>query len=92
MSSWAAACLETASATHSMFAKEIGAHVAGLIVGIVVVVVVGLIALALALHIVKQYEKGVVFRFGRVVGEKAARARRDRAVRQRAAPGLACGS
>ena len=43
---------------------------AGLIVGIVIVVVLGLILLALTLHIVQQYEKGVVFRFGRVVGEK----------------------
>jgi regulator of protease activity HflC (stomatin/prohibitin superfamily) len=42
----------------------------GLIVGIVVVVVLALIVLALALHIVQQYEKGVVFRFGRVIGEK----------------------
>ncbi len=41
---------------------------------IVVAVVVGIIALigiALALHIVHQYERGVVFRFGRVVNEKA---------------------
>jgi regulator of protease activity HflC (stomatin/prohibitin superfamily) len=29
-----------------------------------------LLFLALAVHIVQQYEKGVVFRFGRVVGEK----------------------
>ena len=43
---------------------------AGLIVGIVVAVVLVLIFLALAVHIVQQYEKGVVFRFGRVVGEK----------------------
>ena len=42
----------------------------GLIIGIVVVVVLALIALALTLHIVQQYEKGVVFRFGRVIGEK----------------------
>ena len=42
----------------------------GLIVGIVIVVVLGLIFLALTLHIVQQYEKGVVFRFGRVLGEK----------------------
>ena len=42
----------------------------GLIVGIVVVVVLALILLALALHIVQQYERGVVFRFGRVIGEK----------------------
>src|ERR1700677_3940926 len=43
---------------------------AGLIVGIVAVGVVALILLALTLHIVQQYEKGVVFRFGRVIGEK----------------------
>ena len=43
---------------------------AGLILGIVIVVVLGLIFLALTLHIVQQYEKGVVFRFGRVLGEK----------------------
>jgi regulator of protease activity HflC (stomatin/prohibitin superfamily) len=42
----------------------------GLIVGIVALAVVALILLALALHIVQQYEKGVVFRFGRVIGEK----------------------
>ena len=43
----------------------------GLIVGIVIaVVVLGLVLLAGALHIVQQYEKGVVFRFGRVIGEK----------------------
>src|ERR1700691_5387465 len=42
----------------------------GLIVGIVVVVVLALVLLALTLHIVQQYEKGVVFRFGRVIGEK----------------------
>ncbi len=37
---------------------------------IVVVGIVVLIGLALALHIVHQYERGVVFRFGRVIGEK----------------------
>jgi regulator of protease activity HflC (stomatin/prohibitin superfamily) len=42
----------------------------GLVVGIVVVVGLALIVLALTLHIVQQYEKGVVFRFGRVIGEK----------------------
>ncbi|MGO9660107.1 MAG: slipin family protein [Acidimicrobiales bacterium] len=43
----------------------------GVIVGVIaVVVVVGLIVVASALHIVQQYEKGVVFRFGRVTGEK----------------------
>ena len=43
----------------------------GLITAIVLVGVAALILLALALHIVHQYERGVVFRFGRVVGEKA---------------------
>ena len=42
----------------------------GLIVGMVVLGIVVLILLALTLHIVQQYEKGVVFRFGRVIGEK----------------------
>jgi regulator of protease activity HflC (stomatin/prohibitin superfamily) len=39
-----------------------------LIVVIVVVVVIILIGLALSIRIVKQYEQGVVFRLGRVVG------------------------
>ncbi len=43
----------------------------GLIVGIVVVVAVAVILLALAIRIVQQYEKGVLFRFGRLIGEKA---------------------
>jgi regulator of protease activity HflC (stomatin/prohibitin superfamily) len=43
----------------------------GLIAGIAVVVVLALILLALAVRIVQQYEKGVLFRFGRVIGEKA---------------------
>ena len=42
-----------------------------LITAIVIVGIAGLIVLALALHIVHQYERGVVFRFGRVTGEKA---------------------
>ncbi|MGP8206179.1 MAG: slipin family protein [Acidimicrobiales bacterium] len=42
----------------------------GVIVGVIAVAVVGLIVVASALHIVQQYEKGVVFRFGRVTGEK----------------------
>ena len=42
----------------------------GVVVAIVVVVVVALIVFASAFHIVQQYEKGVVFRFGRVTGEK----------------------
>jgi regulator of protease activity HflC (stomatin/prohibitin superfamily) len=42
----------------------------GLVVGLVAVVIVAIILLALTFHIVEQYEKGVVFRFGRVIGEK----------------------
>ena len=42
----------------------------GLIAGIVIIGVLALIVLALALHIVQQYERGVVFRFGRIIGEK----------------------
>ena len=42
----------------------------GVVVAIVVVVVVALIVVASAFHLVQQYEKGVVFRFGRVTGEK----------------------
>ncbi len=43
----------------------------GLITGIVVAGTALLVLLALALHVVHQYERGVVFRFGRVTGEKA---------------------
>ena len=43
----------------------------GLITGIVLGGIVIFILLALALHVVHQYERGVVFRFGRVIGEKA---------------------
>jgi regulator of protease activity HflC (stomatin/prohibitin superfamily) len=42
----------------------------GLSVVIVVVVLVSLLALAMAVRIVKQYENGVLFRLGRVVGER----------------------
>ena len=42
-----------------------------LIAMVVVVGIIALTAVALALQIVYQYERGVVFRFGRVVGEKA---------------------
>lgn len=42
-----------------------------LIAAAVVLGIVVLIGVALALHIVHQYERGVVFRFGRVVSEKA---------------------
>src|ERR1022692_3929202 len=37
---------------------------------VLVIVVVVIVFLALTLHVVHQYEKGVVFRFGRVVSEK----------------------
>jgi regulator of protease activity HflC (stomatin/prohibitin superfamily) len=37
---------------------------------IVVVVILALITLGLAVHVVTQYEKGVIFRFGRVIGTK----------------------
>ncbi|TXN32289.1 slipin family protein [Lacisediminihabitans profunda] len=42
----------------------------GLTVAIVLVAVVAIIALILAIHIVNQYEMGVLFRLGRVVGVK----------------------
>jgi regulator of protease activity HflC (stomatin/prohibitin superfamily) len=42
---------------------------AGVIIVIVVVVVIGLILLAVSVHDVQQYEKGVVFRFGRLLPE-----------------------
>jgi len=41
-----------------------------LITGLVILGIVVLVLLALTLHVVEQYEKGVVFRFGRVIGEK----------------------
>jgi regulator of protease activity HflC (stomatin/prohibitin superfamily) len=41
-----------------------------LITGLVVLGIVAVVLLALTLHVVEQYEKGVVFRFGRVIGEK----------------------
>jgi len=44
---------------------------ADLTAGIVVACLALLVALAFALHVVHQYERGVVFRFGRVIGEKA---------------------
>jgi regulator of protease activity HflC (stomatin/prohibitin superfamily) len=41
-----------------------------LIAVLVVVAALGLVALAMAVRIVKQYERGVLFRFGRLVGER----------------------
>jgi regulator of protease activity HflC (stomatin/prohibitin superfamily) len=43
----------------------------GLVIAGVVVLVLVVIGLALALKIVKQYERGVLLRFGRLVGERA---------------------
>ena len=43
---------------------------AGLIVAVVVLAVVALMLLAMSIRIVKQYEEGVLFRLGRVVGVK----------------------
>jgi regulator of protease activity HflC (stomatin/prohibitin superfamily) len=42
-----------------------------LISGLVIVVVLALLGLAMSARIVKQYEDGVLFRLGRVVGERA---------------------
>ena len=42
-----------------------------LIIVLVIVVVLALIGLAMAVRIVKQYEQGVLFRFGRVLGPRA---------------------
>jgi regulator of protease activity HflC (stomatin/prohibitin superfamily) len=39
-------------------------------VTVLVIIIVVFVFLAMTLHVVHQYEKGVVFRFGRVVGEK----------------------
>nr|MBW4043262.1 slipin family protein [Acidobacteriota bacterium] len=39
-----------------------------LVTAIVIAVIVALILLGLSLHIVTQYETGVLFRLGRVVG------------------------
>ena len=41
-----------------------------LIIAVIVVVVLAVIVLVAALHVVQQYERAVVFRFGRVTGEK----------------------
>jgi regulator of protease activity HflC (stomatin/prohibitin superfamily) len=43
---------------------------AALIVVLVVLGVFGLIALMMSIRVVKQYERGVLFRFGRLLGEK----------------------
>ena len=51
----------------------------------VIVVALLLFALGLSLRIVKQYEQGVLFRFGRVVAVLAARAAVHHSLRRRAA-------
>ena len=43
----------------------------GLGLGVGVLVLLGLLVLAMAVRIVKQYESGVLFRLGRVIGERA---------------------
>jgi regulator of protease activity HflC (stomatin/prohibitin superfamily) len=43
-----------------------------LVTVVIVIVVLSLLALALSARIVKQYERGVLFRFGRVLGERQA--------------------
>ena len=40
----------------------------GLLIALVAVAVLALLGLALSVRIVQQYEKGVLFRLGRVVG------------------------
>ncbi|PYC82661.1 band 7 domain-containing protein [Streptomyces tateyamensis] len=41
-----------------------------LIILLVIFVILGLLVFAMAVRVVKQYEKGVLFRFGRLVGER----------------------
>ena len=48
-----------------------------ILVIVICVLVVALIGLALSLRIVKQYEQGVLFRLGRVVGGPRGRAWRS---------------
>jgi regulator of protease activity HflC (stomatin/prohibitin superfamily) len=43
----------------------------GLVAGIIVTAIVIIVLIALTIHVIEQYEKGVVFRFGRVIGEKS---------------------
>ena len=42
-----------------------------LIIAAVIVVVIALIVLAMSIRVVKQYEQGVLFRFGKVIGTRA---------------------
>jgi len=42
-----------------------------LIIVAVIVVVIALVVLAMSIRVVKQYEQGVLFRFGRVIGTRA---------------------
>src|ERR1700747_1993320 len=46
-----------------------GPQMAGLIVGLVIVVILGIVAAARSIRVVQQYEKGIIYRFGRVMPE-----------------------
>ena len=60
-----------------------------LITTAIVVAVLVVIVLALSVRVVKQYEKGVLFRLGRVHARARTRTHLHHPVRRRAAPGLA---
>jgi regulator of protease activity HflC (stomatin/prohibitin superfamily) len=69
-----AACHETARArtgSGGPSCATYGVFMKALIIVVVVIVVLVLLGLALSARIVKQYEQGVLFRFGRVLGERA---------------------
>ncbi len=42
-----------------------------LIIVLIIVAIVALVLLAMAIRVVKQYERGVLFRFGRLIGERS---------------------
>ena len=42
----------------------------GLVAGLLTPVIVAVVVLSLTFHIVELHERGVLFRFGRVIGEK----------------------
>jgi len=43
---------------------------AGLVIGLIAVALIAILVLAMALKIVTQYQRGVLFRLGRVIGTK----------------------
>jgi regulator of protease activity HflC (stomatin/prohibitin superfamily) len=49
--------------------EEVMVMVAGIIIFLVIVVVLGLTATARSFRIVQQYEQGIIFRFGKVLGK-----------------------